>query len=403
MVILSLGSNVGDRFENLRQAISELGKTITIKQKSVVFETKAILPKDAIQSWDMNYLNMIIIGEYGETPENLLKIIQNIESKLGRGEHEHWAPRTIDIDILYFNDKKISTDTLIVPHKEIESRSFLRSLLNTIGFNFNDSEVNNYSPENAFVLDEPNLVGIVNITPDSFSDGGNYNREESAIAHIEKLSKIGTKIIELGAQSTRPGYIEISANEEIDRLHPILERTRHINNLGVDTYFDDVIKFVIKNFHLKWINNIKENLADDIIKLIADEDAELVIMANDLNLEWLRHEAKRLENLGIKHEKLVIDPGIGFGKTKFENLRLVKNLKELKKYGYKILLGHSRKSFISIFSNATARERDIETLAVSDFANDIGIDYLRIHNVENHIKYFVTKKVLDLKNYAIEE
>jgi 2-amino-4-hydroxy-6-hydroxymethyldihydropteridine diphosphokinase/dihydropteroate synthase len=334
----------------------------------------------------------VIAGRSDLDPFIFLERIKNIEKKIGRDMNaSKWSPRIIDIDILHYNNAKIVAEQLTVPHKEIKNRDFLQYLLKSIGGeNF---PIDDYNAINYFTL-EPKLVGIVNVTPDSFSDGGKFFDQDDAVRRINDFYEDGACVIELGAQSTRPGYREIPPSEEISRLDKILERTKHINCIGVDTYFDDVVKYLIKNFDLKWINDVKSQLNSDTVKLIADSGAKLAVMLWGTDLSRLKSRTEYLRNLGMKKENIVLDPGIGFGKTKRENIEIIKNVARLREDGYEVLFAHSRKSFMTNFSKAEAADRDVETLAVSNFAADQKMDYLRIHNVRDHMKFFTAKHFL---------
>lgn len=392
-IILSLGSNLDDRFTSLKSAIEKLSEIMSIEKESVIFETEAILPENAPTEWNKPYLNMVLKGKTDLNAEDFLFKIKEFEIQLGRQKTGRWGPRIIDIDILYYGEEVISTEKLTIPHKQIPNRVFLKSLLNTIGFKFNDKETCDYTPLDSFVL-KPNLVGIVNVTPDSFSDGGKYFNVGNALERVEQLQKLGTEIIELGAQSTRPGYKEVSPKEELDRLEAVMKNISDFSHIGIDSYFDDVIKPVVNKFDIKWVNDQNGVLEKTTLEILANRDIKYVTMLHGTNMSWLSERIAFLREIGFKSENIIIDPGIGFGKTKFENIEFIKTIKDIKNFGCKIMLGHSRKSFLSAFSNAQPADRDIETLAISDFAAKNGVDYLRVHNVEMHKRFFVAQKIV---------
>lgn len=397
MICLALGSNLGNRFENFRSALAELSKFFDVKTTSHIIETEAILPEGAPPEWNIPYLNMIVAGNSHCPPTELLDKIKTIEAKLGRNLNaEVWSPRIIDIDILFYNDEHINTEKLSIPHRQIKNRDFIQFLLNEIGYEI-PQNIKTYSDQymalNHFVL-EPKMVAIVNVTPDSFSDGGNFLAVDRAEAHINDLYNNGAQVIELGAQSTRPGYKEVSASEEISRLSEILERCGYIDCLGLDSYQDDVLKVLMKNYKFKWINDQKSRLSDETLKLIAASGAKFVTMLQHMDVDWFAQRLAYLENLGLNRENIIIDPGIGFGKTRLQNVEITKNLSRIKEFGCDILYGHSRKSFMTLFSSAQASDRDIETIAVSNFVDGIA-DYLRIHNLKDHMKFFVAKRCME--------
>ncbi|MDR1560828.1 MAG: dihydropteroate synthase [Holosporaceae bacterium] len=394
MIYLSLGSNLGNRIVNLRTAIAKISLFFDCEKISIVIETRAILPQDAPADWDKNYLNVVIGGNTFASPFELLSIIKNIEKEMGRdASSRRWSPRIIDIDIITYHDQYVDHKNLSIPHKEIQNRDCLQYLLASLDYEIPQDirmDVERYSALNYFTL-EPKLVGIVNVTPDSFSDGGDFFDTNKAIEQINELYRNGASVIELGAQSTRPGYMEVSPAEEISRLSKILERVVDLDCIGVDTYFDDVVKYALQKPNINWINDIKSQISDETIKMIADRNIKYVTMLQGTDIFWLRDRAKYLRELGIARKNIILDPGIGFAKTKRENIEIIKNISVIQELGYEVLLGHSRKSFISAFSNSPSRDRDIETLAISDFARQNKVDYLRVHNIKDHMKFFVAK------------
>lgn len=389
-IVLALGTNLGNKFNNLRQVLNLLQTIMVIEKESIIFETDAVLPQKCPPEWDIPYLNMVVSGDTQLSPNELLHAVKRIENEMGRDpEHEFWSPRIIDIDILYYGDLTISTPELTIPHKEIKNRPFVKSLLNFIGYDFFDNETNLYEPKRSFTL-SPKLVGIVNITPDSFSDGGKFLTAENAVKRVNEILANGGYIAELGAQSTRPGYTEISAKEEIKRLTPVMEKLADMSNIGVDTYFDDVAIFALSN-GVKWINDIKGNLADKTLQILAKNQAKLVIMDNGQGVKYLQERVKYLTELGIERQDIIIDPGIGFAKTRQQSVKI---LQQISKYPFsmsQIMVGHSRKSFIKSF--ASSSNRDVETLAISSYLADKKVGYLRIHDIETHGKFLANKTI----------
>lgn len=400
LVFLALGSNLGNRMENLRTAIDKLSEFFSIKKMSHVIETKALLLEGSPNSWNIPYMNMIIAGTTNLSADALLSEVKKIEQKLGRNlDAEKWSPRIIDIDIISYYGQKITKEYLTIPHKEIKNRDFLQYLLAEIGYKIPidiQSNIENYSALGHFVL-FPKMVGIVNVTPDSFSDGGHFLDPEKAEKQIRKLISDGATMVDIGGQSTRPGYKEISANEEISRLSKVLEFCSDVDCISIDTFSDDVVSYVINNHpKIKCINVQQQKLQDNTIKLIADHNLKMIIMLTGMDFSFFRRTIAKLEKLGIQQKNIIVDPGIGFGKSKQENVETIKNLNRLRETDCEIMLAHSRKSFISAFSNAKAEDRDIETIAISSFAFDnSAVDYIRVHNVEKHMRFFVAKKLMN--------
>jgi 2-amino-4-hydroxy-6-hydroxymethyldihydropteridine diphosphokinase/dihydropteroate synthase len=394
VIYLALGSNVGDRLAHLRQALMELSTFFTVHRTSVVFETQALLPEKAPARWDVPYCNMVVAGTSSCAPEALLCRLQAIEQRMGRlKSHKTWEPRVIDLDILLYDNVEMESDSLTIPHKELKNRPFLHSLLAMMDAWPLAPNAETYTPLRSFVL-EPKIVGIVNVTPDSFSDGGLFFTPEKAAKRAQDVYAQGATVVELGAQSTHPGYTEISPQEEITRLMPVLECCQDISCLGVDTYFDDVVMFALDHSCV-WINDIKSRLCDLTIKKIADRGAKLVCMLQGMDIEWFPARVRHLMNLGMPPQDIVLDPGMGFGKTKRENISVLRHLSQIQDFGCPVMLAHARKSFMTLFSPHPAIERDIETLAISQYAAHLKIDYLRVHNVQEHQRFFVARHMCD--------
>ncbi|MDR2794214.1 MAG: dihydropteroate synthase [Holosporaceae bacterium] len=402
MVYLSLGSNIGNRFENIRTAIAELLPFFDCKIMSHLIETEAILPDGALPEWNKPYLNMVIGGDSSCSPFELLSRVKKVEQKIERDlDAPRWSPRTIDIDILSYYSQSVNSEKIVLPHQAIGDRKFLQYLLREVGYFFSEDVINNldYAPLDHFVLD-PKMVGIVNVTPDSFSDGGKYFDVAKAEAHARKIYADGAYIVEFGSQSTRPGYEEVSPEEEIARLSEVLERCGDISCKGVDTYFADVAKYAIEKHKIKWINDQKGTFNAATIKFIADNDVKLVTMLQGTDMSWISERIKVLRHCGMSLGNIIIDPGLGFGKTKYQNIKIIQNCKRLRDFGCEVLVGHSRKSFMELFTNFPASERDVETLAISDFLSDSEVDYIRIHNVRDHMRFLVAKSCIYLVDPA---
>lgn len=472
MIYISLGSNLGNRLQNLQAAV-ELLKSRCLKniETSIVLETEAILPdqaqvnslqvhstisnspqfnsaqsdseksndkNSAKSDWDKPYLNMIIRGYTDLTPDRLLDCLKEIERDMGRPtEYEKWSPRIIDLDILYFNNEIIDQPNLKVPHPEIPNRDFLTHLLTLMDKAPNHNLSSNTPFMNYYVL-FPKIVGIINITEDSFSDGGKYFSTEDAFTQLIELHKNGASVIEIGAQSTRPVTIPAtkglrnwaaqfkSIEEEYKSLVNFLERAAdYIKSekiiLSIDTFHPKIALDLISKFNIGIINDVMGSFDDETLKKIAEQGTQYCLMhsltippnrediipkeldTTKFILDWSRSNITRLKNLGFSSDQIIIDPGIGFGKDPYQNITLLRNLLKLKystndyegNFSCKIMLGHSRKSFISAFSNSTTpADRDIETISLSLALSD-NIDYLRVHNVKDQMKALTAFKIIN--------
>lgn len=436
-IFVGICSNEGNKLQNLADAINLLTKNgFEITDQSIVIETKAITLPDSPSSWDVPYLNMVVAGFTKEIPDDFLKILQNIEISLGRSpDHAKWSPRVIDLDILLWGEDVIDTKSLKVPHPEILNRPFLLHLLAMMDRSLRHPVNNRLFTEMAhkevdltscfsrsFVLYAPKLVGVVNVTPDSFSDGGNYLNPEKALQQIMSLSEDGASIIEIGAQSTRPGAAIISPGEEYQRLKSVLDLLGHLKindhdhkiKISIDSFSPEVIYKLLENYNnISWINDVTGKLDNELLKFIASRKCKIVtmhslsvppskynIMDHDLPtldaiLNWMQQTSNNLLDCGFKPSQIILDPGIGFGKSAYQNLDILRQIPKLKELGLELLLGHSRKSYISAFyNNSSANERDQETIAISSELAKSGVDYLRVHNVKDHMRFFVASKIL---------
>ena len=237
---------------------------------------------------------------------------------------------------------------------------------------------------------KPIIMGIINVTPDSFSDGGDYYNAESAVAHALEHIENGADILDFGAQSTRPGHVAISADEEIQRLTPVLEKIKPLCNLpiSVDTYYPEVAAEVIE-LGADIINDVSGVINPEMARIIKQSGAGWVIMHNgDGGVDEVRsffdNSINECKRLGIDQAQLCLDMGIGFGKTRPQDLELIAGIKHYKRQGYPLLLGTSRKRVIGEYSaQAEPKKRIYGNIAADTAAVFGGADIFRVHDVKN--------------------
>ena len=240
------------------------------------------------------------------------------------------------------------------------------------------------------------IMGILNVTPDSFSDGGNYNHIDKALIRVEEMVKEGMDLLDIGGESTRPGYEKISEDEEIERVAPIIERVKRNFDIPIslDTYKSKVAIAGI-DAGADMINDIWGLLYDnDMAKVIAASDTACCLMHNRKEavyqnfIEDVKTDLKQIiriaKEFGIKNEKIMLDPGVGFGKNYEHNLKVIRQIGELKELGYPILLGASRKSVIGLTLDLPANERLNGTLAISAYGILNGCSFLRVHDIKQN-------------------
>lgn len=245
--------------------------------------------------------------------------------------------------------------------------------------------------------DGPVLMGILNITPDSFSDGGAFVSSQMAFSHAQNMVVDGASIIDVGAESTRPGAVPVSADDEIARLRPVLGPLCEALDVAVsvDTYKADVARWAMGQ-GAAIINDVWGLQKDpDMAHVIADTQAGVVIMHNreaeDSTLDILA-DIRRFfdtslvlaDRAGIPEDKIILDPGIGFKKTLSQNYDILQNLSSLKAYKLPLLLGLSRKRMIGELLNVGMSDRLAGTLAANTLGLMRGANILRIHDVRPH-------------------
>ncbi len=257
-------------------------------------------------------------------------------------------------------------------------------------------------------------MGILNITPDSFYDGGKYSSEKQIIERAEQILNEGAQIIDIGAYSSRPGAQHISEKEELNRLVPVLKSIKNkLPNaiLSVDTFRSNIAKIVVKDFEVAIINDISGgNYDEEMFETIADLNVPYIIMHmkgmpenmqqnptyKDLIKEILMFFAEKIEKaklIGIND--LIIDPGFGFGKTLEHNFELMKNLYKFKILELPILVGISRKSMIYKLLETTPDNSLSGTISLNTYALQKGANILRVHDVREAVDTIKLIKMLN--------
>ena len=251
-------------------------------------------------------------------------------------------------------------------------------------------------------IQHPMIMGILNVTPDSFSDGGQFNKTEHAISHAIEMYQQGAAIIDVGGESTRPGAKEISTDEQIRRIIPVIEGIRKLNTdviISVDTT-DIVVAKTALQAGANWINDISAGEASDtMLMLAAEHNIPIILMHRlgksdrmqkkpeyaDVCAEVKRYLQDRVDvalKAGVEKANIILDPGIGFGKTTLHNLQLLANLESFTDMEYPILLGTSRKRFLGEITHQNDPERRAAaTCATTALGVKAGVQIFRVHDV----------------------
>lgn len=240
------------------------------------------------------------------------------------------------------------------------------------------------------------IMGILNVTPDSFSDGGKWNCMDHALKHTEAMIAEGADILDVGGESTRPGHTPVGAQEEIERVLPVIEavKSRFDIPISVDTYKGCVAEESLKA-GADLINDIWGLKYDpEMAPVIAKYDAACCLMHNKENTEYnnfivdMLAETQECVNIakkaGIKDERIILDPGVGFGKTYEMNLATMNHLELFQQLGYPVLLGTSRKSMIGLALDLPVDQRVEGTLATSVIGVMKGCAFVRVHDIKEN-------------------
>lgn len=272
-------------------------------------------------------------------------------------------------------------------------------------------------PYQTLDLAQPCIMGILNVTPDSFSDGGLFINKGKALCHVEKMINDGAQIIDIGGESTRPGASDVSVDEECQRVIPLIKAIREISDIpiSIDTSKTHVMQQAVLA-GASMINDVNALQADGAVSLAAELNVPVCIMHMQGKPRTMQHTPvyenvvsevkeflrKRIETCidsGINKKNIVIDPGFGFGKTLEHNLSLFKHLNEFTDLGVPLLVGVSRKSMIgAVLNGVPADERLHGSIALATLAAWMNTNILRVHDVKataDALKLCVAVKIID--------
>ncbi|MBE6048074.1 MAG: dihydropteroate synthase [Clostridium sp.] len=251
------------------------------------------------------------------------------------------------------------------------------------------------------------IMGILNVTPDSFSDGGKFNEVEAAVKRAKELIDDGADIIDIGGESTRPGFEVVDTEEEIARVVPVIEaiKQRYDILISIDTYKAATAEAAIKA-GADMINDIWGFKKDkDMARVAAKYNVPSILMHNREDKPYenlmkdviydLSESINIALNAGVKRENIILDPGIGFAKTYEQNLFVMNNLEVIKNLGFPVLLGTSRKSMIGLALDLPVDQRVEGTVATTVIGIMKGCEFVRVHDVlENKRAAVMTDKIL---------
>ncbi len=406
---LGLGSNLGDRRTNLAQALELLEqRALRVERVSPVVESPALLPAGAPPEWNRPYLNLAVACESEASPPTLRQWSKDIEQRLGRTPGPRWSPRPMDVDILLCGDELWADESLTIPHPGLRERNFVLTPMVALEPRLVPPGANG---ENLLECSRrladpiPLWMGIVNVTPDSFSDVGRFTDWTAVEPLAREMLEAGVHIIDVGGESTRPGAQPLGHNEEWARVGPVLEQLLDLRAgsalgpcISIDTYHAETACRALE-LGVDMVNDVSGLTSPAMIDLAGESSADWVAM-HQLSLpvdprltippdqdpfeaveRWLLASLERWDKAGLDLNRIVFDPGIGFGKTAAQSLELLRRADELRRHGLRVMVGHSRKSFFRPLVGDNMQARDQATVGVSLDLCAQGVDIIRVHDV----------------------
>lgn len=396
--LVAFGSNLGDRRANLdfgARALSSLPEVSEFKTAPVI-ENHALTPKGSPPEWNRPFLNSAARFEWSSGPKDLLRVLKRIEVQAGRVPSDRWAPRSLDLDLISLGDLSLQDAELVLPHPRAHERAFVTEPAKFLDPRF-------LARSRSLEEHHPLWMGILNLTGDSFSgDGRTFDLSATGLfdAHIW----------DLGAESTRPGAVAVGPEEEWRRLAPAMERLRELRSgrhfaplVSVDTRHAATAARAIEA-GADILNDVSGLSDPRFNEILCSAECDYVLMhslsvpadpqqilARDADpvreiLAWSEAKLEVLERAGVARSRVILDPGIGFGKTAVQSMEIMKRIAEFHRLEVRLLVGHSRKSFLSQWTKEPFGERDPETLGISLALADRGVDIIRVHAPKLHAR-----------------
>ena len=412
MIFIALGANLpsseGAPRETLRRAVSALAaRGLQIRARSRLYLTEPV-PR-AHQPW---YANQVIAVETSLTPHAVLALLLDVEHEFGRERSERNAARTLDLDLIAHGQERIDTPDLVLPHPRMTERAFVLAPLADIAPDWRHPATGQSVRAMLAQSDRTNvrayrpiplLMGVVNVTPDSFSDGGRFIAADKAIAHARTLIEAGADILDIGGESTRPNSQIIDAETEWVRIRPVIEAiageaARRYRLVSVDTRNAKTMERALAA-GATMINDVTALDDPASRQVLVGSDVPVILMHMQGNpqtmqinptyadvvtdvCQELRRKCDRAIESGIDASRLWLDPGLGFGKTLEHNFALLDGTPSLKALGYPVLIGASRKGFIGrVDRDGPAADRVGGSVSAAIAAAARGADAVRVHDV----------------------
>lgn len=395
MVVLGLGTNVGERLAHLRRALALLKghPKITVNHVSPVYESKAQLPAHTPSSWNLPYFNVAVTCKTDLSPYRLLDELQQIEQLMGSKKYGTWSPRNIDIDILMWGDIKVESAQLNIPHKHLYDRPFmlwpLLDLYSTWDYPHKlveqwGSRFDGKAPFGTFQLpyriEGSRMIGVINTTA--------HASLEDAVVQAKYLFNNGAEVLAITPEQKWQD-LEVL----LEQLNVFWKGKEYGPELCIDVSCPEVAARAVKA-GVHWINDIAGFRDSQMIAEVRDTNVKLLCMQRlpiaqdpiDSIVEWGQADIKRLVKQGINKKQIILDPGIGIAKTYEQNLVLIKRCAELKRVGVPISFG---------IDSTAAQQYEVEIPIMATYLFNESIDYIRTHNVADSLRAIALQRRLD--------
>ncbi len=413
-LLLALGSSLGDRRQNLRAAIASLRQHgVAIRAISPVVETAAMLPSHASPEWNVPYLNLVLDAVVDANDcETISRLTKSVQRELEAKPVSRWAPRKIDIDILCVGDEPVQINGKQIPNLDDVSRPFnITPLLHLDpARTLPGIDRSMFALSRTLTKPVPVWMGVANLTPDSFSESGTQQDFDGAAQVVNRLIDDGANIIDIGGESVRPGATAISPEAEWARiektLHWLCDRLAGdplAPTISVDTRHPQTAARAIEA-GVGFINDVTGLRSPEMLRLAAQSNAQFVVMhsltvppTNEAMLsadrdpmveisQWAEKGLDQWQRAGVDPSRLILDPGICFGKNRLHSQEIMRRIAELRGLGCRVLVGHSRKGYLRSMEQRDVDDRDLETVVASMAMIASGVDVLRVHDVGAHAR-----------------
>ncbi len=414
MIFIALGANTPSPFglphQTMRWAVLQLhAYGIEVVQQSRVYITEPV-PISA----QPYYYNQVVQVNTRLSPDAVMRFLLEIETRTGRQRREINASRPLDLDIIAYDNSHIITQMVHIPHPRMHERLFVLRPIQDIASHWVHPTLQLSVQQMIASAPQyyceplghmPQVMGVLNVTPDSFSDGGQFDGTEAALVQAVTMMDEGAFCIDIGGESTRPNAPEISPHDEQARIVPVLKQLVPLahargRRISVDTRHASTMEAVIK-LGVDIINDVSALTHDDrSLDVVAQSRADVILMHmrgtpatmmslahyDNVVMDVHRYFEQRIaacEAAGIAPSRITLDPGLGFAKTAAHNMQLIHNIAHLKTLGCPVLIGASRKSMIArIAGECDAQQRIGGSVALALQAQTHGANWLRVHDVQ---------------------